>query len=157
MSLSRSSPVSSHFLLRYSHPEKFWEKIRVTEDYRASARRHFDDAEHLAEDGRFDNAGHLIGFAAECALKAAMEWHFPREEVRHSHFPEIRAVAIKKFKTRHDLALRAVLLECPSLLDGWDIDHRYAPDKTIDDTTYRKWKSGTTRLLASAGLKRERH
>jgi hypothetical protein len=41
----------------------------VAEDYQSAALRHFEDATTLRISGRYDNAGHLIGFAAECAIK----------------------------------------------------------------------------------------
>jgi hypothetical protein len=37
--------------------------------FRDAARRHLDDAEHLHGEGRYPNADHLSGLAAECALK----------------------------------------------------------------------------------------
>lgn len=39
------------------------------EDYQAAAIRHYLDASALRMAGRLDNAGHLIGFSAECAIK----------------------------------------------------------------------------------------
>jgi hypothetical protein len=39
------------------------------ENYEDAAVRHYDDAKALRDSGRGDNAGHLIGFAAECAIK----------------------------------------------------------------------------------------
>lgn len=43
------------------------------EDFRAAAVRHYEDARALKYAGRLDNAGHLIGFAAECAIKHGIE------------------------------------------------------------------------------------
>ena len=42
------------------------------ESYEHAAMRHFADAEDLAARRRLDNAGHLIGLAAECAVKHAV-------------------------------------------------------------------------------------
>ncbi|HIE9582139.1 TPA: hypothetical protein ACXRY6_000091 [Klebsiella variicola subsp. variicola] len=39
------------------------------ENYREAAIRHLNDSEKLLESNSVDNAGHLIGFAAECAIK----------------------------------------------------------------------------------------
>ncbi|MGO8692824.1 MAG: hypothetical protein ACLQMF_04035 [Rectinemataceae bacterium] len=39
-------------------------------DFAESARRHWKDAETLSTEGRFANAGQLLGFSAECGLKA---------------------------------------------------------------------------------------
>jgi hypothetical protein len=43
-------------------------------DFRAAARRHHDDAGFLLADSRWANADHLAGLAAECALKAIMQF-----------------------------------------------------------------------------------
>lgn len=40
------------------------------EFFYASALRHYKDAQILRAQGRYDNAVHLYGFAAECALKS---------------------------------------------------------------------------------------
>jgi hypothetical protein len=39
------------------------------ERYDSAAIRHFEDAGLLKDSGKLDNAGYLIGFAAECAIK----------------------------------------------------------------------------------------
>jgi hypothetical protein len=43
-------------------------------DFRAAARRHHDDADFLLTDSRWANADHLAGLAAECALKAIIQF-----------------------------------------------------------------------------------
>lgn len=43
-------------------------------DFPAAARRHHDDANFLLADNRWANADHLAGLAAECALKAIMQF-----------------------------------------------------------------------------------
>ncbi len=43
-------------------------------DFRAAARRHHDDADFLLTDSRWANADHLAGLAAECALKAIVQF-----------------------------------------------------------------------------------
>jgi len=128
----------------------------VDEDYPAAALRHFEDAEALAGSGRYDNAGHLIGFAAECAVKAAWRNYFPGEDVRRIHFPDLRDAVKRKFSSRRDLALRKVIRSVPDLLSGWDIALRYAADQTIDGDRFSLWKQHACRLLHAAGLKRER-
>lgn len=40
--------------------------------FASAAERHFHDAEYLQEDGRWPNADHHLGFAAECALKSLL-------------------------------------------------------------------------------------
>jgi hypothetical protein len=43
-------------------------------NFRAAARRHHDDAGFLLTDSRWANADHLAGLAAECALKAIVQF-----------------------------------------------------------------------------------
>ena len=43
-------------------------------DFQAAARRHHGDAGFLLADSRWANADHLAGLAAECALKAIMQF-----------------------------------------------------------------------------------
>lgn len=43
------------------------------DDYASAAHRHMTDAQLLYNIGRLDNAVHLAGFAAECAVKSSLE------------------------------------------------------------------------------------
>lgn len=45
--------------------------------YTEAAKRHATDAKLLDEASRFANANHLLGFAAECALKAVLRALYP--------------------------------------------------------------------------------
>ena len=55
----------------------------LMESFEHAARRHFADAEDLADRQRLlDNAGHLIGPAAECAVKHAVRHVTP---TRHAY------------------------------------------------------------------------
>ncbi len=42
----------------------------VIEDFASAASRHLRDAKLLLLEGRFDNAGYLVGYVAECGVKA---------------------------------------------------------------------------------------
>jgi hypothetical protein len=46
----------------------------VNPDFRGAARRHHHDADFLLADSRWANADHLAGLAAECALKAIVQF-----------------------------------------------------------------------------------
>jgi hypothetical protein len=127
----------------------------VNEDYPAAALRHLQDAEALAQAERFDNAGHLIGLAAECAAKAAWRHHFPRDDIKFIHFPILRNLIRKKFKGLRDTALREFVLKHSDPLPGWEVDLRYAPDATVTRETFNLWRQRTQRLMHAAGLKRE--
>jgi hypothetical protein len=43
-----------------------------TADYRDASERHFEDGILLESQGRYANADHVLGFSAECSLKAVM-------------------------------------------------------------------------------------
>lgn len=63
------------------------------ENYREAAIRHLNDSEKLLESNSVDNAGHLIGFAAECAIKYKIELN--NNDNPKMHFPYILAAAKK--------------------------------------------------------------
>ena len=65
----------------------------MTQDYESAAVRHFEDAQTLWASGRVDNAGHLIGFAAECAIKHRISSLRPAAKSPQGHFPEILIAA----------------------------------------------------------------
>ena len=44
----------------------------MTEAYDVAATRHFRDGQLLESEDRLSNADQLFGFAAECAIKAAL-------------------------------------------------------------------------------------
>jgi hypothetical protein len=52
----------------FSYPEN-----NLQNDYESAAVRHIRDATALQAIGRFDNAGHLVGFAAESAIKLRIQ------------------------------------------------------------------------------------
>ncbi len=55
------------------------------ENYREAAIRHLNDSEKLLESNSVDNAGHLIGFAAECAIKYKIELNNNDNPKMHFH------------------------------------------------------------------------
>jgi len=72
----------------------------VAENYESAALRHFEDAAALQSSGRPDNAGHLIGFAAECAIKLRFESLRTAADAPHVHLPELVIAARKHFGAR---------------------------------------------------------
>jgi len=66
------------------------------EDYKSAAIRHYADAKTLREAGQLDNAGHLIGFAAECAIKLKITVKFTGEDSPHGHLPGFLIAARKQ-------------------------------------------------------------
>ena len=67
------------------------------ENYREAALRHMKDAEALAKGKRWGGAGHLVGFAAECALKHRITSLRTENETLKRHFPGLIEIAKKTF------------------------------------------------------------
>ena len=125
----------------------------MAENYSEAATRHFQDSELLAKDSRWANASHLVGFAAECAVKYRLENLRPAAEVPHVHFPSLLAVARKHLKGRRDATLHTVL-KMSALMDGWSVNDRYAPNAAVGKRQYDVWRGHAARLMSAAGLKR---
>jgi hypothetical protein len=89
----------------------------LAEAYAIAAVRHFEDAERLAQRNRFGGAGHLIGFAAECAIKHAVEGLRPQNRAPHLHFPELIEKAKKLLNGRKKHSV-FTLLERRSFMKG---------------------------------------
>ena len=108
----------------------------LMESYEHAASRHFADAEDLAARRRLDNAGHLIGLAAECAVKHAVRRVAPNPP--HIHFPNLTA-EIRKFGGR-DTVLYKVrrTLSSPAL----------GPSSTTGRSRCGTVRTGTSRTLS---------
>ena len=126
----------------------------MPENYKASALRHFGDAENLAGVGRFVGAGHLIGFSAECAIKFCVENAKPNSEVPHLHFPQIIEVAKRQLNQRRHAGLSLLLKSQAPVMQGWGIGMRYLDDNSVTEETYLRWRSDASRILNASGLKR---
>lgn len=125
----------------------------MSESYDQAALRHFSDAEYLAARKSFDGAGHLIGFAAEYALKHAITSLRPDLDAPQKHFPDLRHLARKHLNARTHGGLHR-LLSAADYLDGWSVDGRYAADGAVTEDTYRRWREQASRSLGAAGLRR---
>jgi hypothetical protein len=125
----------------------------MSEDYQSAALRHLAEAEVLAANACWVGAGHLVGLAAECAIKHRIETLQPAQRAPHAHFPEIVEVAKRHLARRRDLALK-ILLNLPNLMAGWMISLRYHSDDAVGKVEYDLWHSHTIRLVHAAGLRR---
>lgn len=85
------------------------------EQYKDAAIRHYTDATVLRQANKLDNAGHLVGFAAECAIKHAIASFNPDTKNLKVHFPDFLGVARKHLDSRSSLY---ALLQV-NLLSGW--------------------------------------
>ena len=123
------------------------------EDYSSSAIRHFEDAITLQAAGTLDNAGHLIGFAAECAIKSKLG--DLGSDGLLAHLPDLLPAARKRLGSRAGYVGMYNLMK-EDVLVGWYIDHRYAPTGTLSGERLSEWVAVTRRLIAAAGIKARR-
>lgn len=129
----------------------------MTEAYESAAQRHFADAEQLASAGRFDNAGHLVGFAAECAIKH----HFGLTSLTDSpkkHLPAIAAIVRKRFSSRDpkQAAMAGLLAGFgDAFFADWDVNHRYNETGFVTSTQYGRWREQARRTMGAAGFRAE--
>lgn len=125
----------------------------MDEDYASAALRHFMDAEILMEHRRWGGAGHLFGFAAECAIKHRIETLRPEQDTPHGHFPQILEAARRHLASRRDIAMHAVL-RLPNLMDRWTVSLRYSHDNRVSKLDCDLWRDHASRLIGAAGLRR---
>lgn len=125
------------------------------EELRPAAKRHYKDAEILAGQQRFDNAGHLIGFAAECAIKHEIKRLGAEQDVPKSHLPKLADQARKALSGRRGQAVWRVISRNGFFAD-WDVNSRYRADDTVDGATYGSWRSHAKDLFRAAGLRQGR-
>lgn len=123
----------------------------MAENYQSAACRHFFDASALQTLGKLDNAGHLIGFAAECAIKHRISSLRPGANSPHGHFPEILAVARVHLGPRSRYTSMYDVLK-GDIFKGWNVNRRYQDTGATDADELANWFSATKRLFATAGI-----
>ncbi len=126
----------------------------MPENYGAAALRHYADAKLLASNERYDNAGHLIGFAAECSIKHVFQ---PSGSGRYKHLPQLLN-AFPRLVQGRDPRKKAMYAISPLLrtaFNDWDVSLRYQDDG-IDKNTYEKWEQMARRALGAAELSQRR-
>lgn len=126
----------------------------MAEDYESSAIRHYEDAVTLRDEGRLDNAGHLIGFAAECAIKFNIANLRPQQNAPHGHLPDLLLAARKHMGQRSGYIAMHQLLK-GDVLAGWAVNRRYEPTGNTSEEEFNRWLENSKRLLATAGIKRK--
>lgn len=129
----------------------------MPECYEQAAVRHYDDAVRLAGDGRYDGAGHLVGFAAECAIKHALGIAEPQNGELRVHLPDLAAAARRRFAGRNarQNPMRN-LLEATrgGFLSDWNVSFRYFQDGQVGQAQFEVWEKMAKRSLAAANLRR---
>ncbi|EPE7165733.1 hypothetical protein ACSMAE_003093 [Cronobacter sakazakii] len=121
------------------------------ENYYDSAVRHYLDAKRLQDAGSSDNAGHLIGFAAECAIKYKIHTLTPTVDNPRVHLPDIVNAAIKRLQSRSEQSMLSLLKR--GILSGWDVNKRYHSNGHVLNSELSQWITDTRRLLATANIK----
>lgn len=130
---------------------------RRDEAFLDSAVRHWHDAELLMTERRYANADHLVGFAAECAIKAALcDWdeHLHEGKLRklfHEHINELWGVARVHGNQKRFAKLMAVLKQ-PNPFDDWTVDQRYARDGAISKETAKRHQEKAKVILAAVEI-----
>lgn len=136
-------------------PKAPWKRGQtMADDFGQAAERHRRDAKKLAEHGRYQNAGHLIGFAAECLVKAELtragitiDW----KSGLRCHFPALQA-AISNSGYGHVMSKVSQVL-APKFLDGWTADLRYEPNmkKADAETRWQNWHKDVDSVFKQMG------
>jgi HEPN domain-containing protein len=119
------------------------------ESYKDAATRHYEDAVVLRQASKFDNAGHLIGFAAECAIKHAISTFSSSSGRPKGHFPEFLNIARKHLDKRSPMYN---LLQT-ELMTGWKVDRRYYATGQTSPAELEDWLGHTRRLMGAAKIK----
>jgi hypothetical protein len=128
----------------------------VADCFSDAARRHRSDAKHLAADRRFQNAGHLLGFAAECLAKEILERAgitLDKQSGFREHFPKLGNTIRINGRTRI-MALLTPILQKSTFLDGWEAECRYEANvlQTDAETRFSSWHTDVDSLFKAAGI-----
>ncbi len=124
----------------------------MEEKFATAAIRHYVDANTLAEAERFDGAGHLIGFSAECAIKHAVLTLRSDMDSLRSHFPNLIDIAKRHFKQRAHHGLYTVINK-PMFMKDWKVEGRYSDDGHVTMEQYELWRGQARSLMYAAGLR----
>ncbi|WP_426270778.1 hypothetical protein ACN9MB_03380 [Dyella kyungheensis] len=124
----------------------------MAEDYESAAKRHFLDATLLKGHGHLDGAGHLVGFAAECAIKFRIESLRPGNDAPYGHLPDLLHAARKHLGQRSSYAAMYEVLK-GNHFSTWNVSRRYegTGDTTVEELN--AWFEVTKRLFATASIR----
>lgn len=130
----------------------------LPEQYRDAALRHYTDAQRLAESGAWDNAGHLIGFAAECALKHAFSLEEPSDDSPRVHLPDLAGALRKRISGRDPKypGLWPLLTQnSGGYFADWAVSQRYDETGKVSKEKYEKWCVMATRTISAAKIRKQ--
>lgn len=123
------------------------------EDYKSSALRHFESALILESQQKYDTSAHLLGIAAECAIKSKCK--IERQDLisTHGHLPDLLRVAKNKIQKRDDAGLY-MILDGDSFKD-WSINDRYSSDGKVTKAMLDKWFTQARNIFRHTGMKKK--
>lgn len=128
-----------------------------TENFQDAAVRHHHDARHLAAGERYQNAGYLVGLAAECLVKCMLERDgksIDRKSGLYRHFPEL-AQAIGQFVGQGpNMRLLAPIVARSDFLSEWGVGSRYAGELAPEAAKqqFMAWRSDVSSLFLAVGF-----
>lgn len=128
------------------------DKRELMEDYRSAALRHLTDASSLRASGSRDNAGHLVGFAAECAIKLKISTLPTGGAAVHGHLPSFLVIARKHLGQRANYSGMYEIVKA-DVFRTWDVSRRYGATGNTTDAELDEWFGVTRRLFAQAQIK----
>ena len=85
--------------------------------------------------------GHLIGFAAECAIKLKILNLRPQNNSPHGHFPDLLIAARKHLGARANFSNMYDILK-GDVFAGWNVNRRYYETGNTSNSELALWFSG---------------
>lgn len=126
----------------------------LVEKYDSAAIRHYEDAQLLNASGKLDNAGQLVGFAAECAIKHRISSLKTGQPSPHGHLPDFLTIARKHLNGRTAYPYPAMFnIVRQDIFSGWNVNRRYYQTGNTTGDELVTWFEVTKRLFATANLK----
>ncbi len=122
------------------------------ENYKSSALRHFSNALVLQMAKEFDNAGHLLGLAVECAIKNKCNLSRQDFSKGDGHLPNLLIIAKKNLNHRSDSSLISVLNK--NVMNAWNINDRYCTTGDTSEEQVRKWVEDAKLIFRNTGIKK---
>ncbi|MDM7457165.1 MAG: hypothetical protein P3W97_007935 [Tepidimonas sp.] len=124
-------------------------------DFLDAHERHWTDAEGLFQTGRWANADHLYGVAAECGLKRLMlAFGMPYDSTRDRPAEGRDQVHANKIWDRYESYRcghhqgAAYALSTPNPFSDWDVAQRYAHQSNFDQARTQAHQSGASVVRA---------
>ena len=129
-------------------------RITQMDDYKSSALRHFESAEILQSQNQYDTAAHLLGIAAECAIKS--KCGITRQDLTstHGHLPDLLRIAKSKIQKREDVSLYNLL--AGDSFKEWSINDRYSQNGKITQAMLEKWFIEAKNIFRHTGMKKRK-